>query len=136
MAYNKKILNHYETPSNVGSLDKKDPRTGTGIVGAPSCGDVMKLDIMVENDIIIDAKFKTFGCGSAIAVSSLVTEIVKDKNINDVLKITNKNIAEELQLPPIKTHCSVLAEEAIKSALNNYQKKQIKLKNTKKIDEK
>lgn len=136
MAYHKKVIDRYESPKNVGSLDQNDPRTGTGLVGAPSCGDVMKLDIMVEDGVIIDAKFKTFGCGSAIAASSLATELIKNKTIEDALKITNKSIAEELQLPPIKMHCSTLAEEAVKSALENYNQKQAKLKESNHDDDK
>src|SRR5512137_1850345 len=117
MAYSNKVIDHYENPRNVGSLDKDDPNVGTGLVGAPACGDVMKLQIKInENDIIEDAKFKTFGCGSAIASSSLVTEWVKGKKVDDALKITNCQICEELSLPPVKIHCSVLAEDAIKAA--------------------
>ncbi len=124
MAYSKKLLDHYENPRNIGSLDKDDSEVGTGLVGAPACGDVMKLQIRVNKDgIIEDAKFKTFGCGSAIASSSLVTEWVKNKNINDAINITNKEIAQELSLPPVKIHCSVLAEEAIKAAVADYKKK-------------
>ena len=118
MAYSKKLLDHYENPRNVGSMDNKDTRVGTGLVGAPACGDVMKLQIKVTNDgIIEDAKFKTFGCGSAIASSSLITEMVKGKSIEDATKIKNSNIAEELSLPPVKIHCSILAEDAIKEAI-------------------
>ncbi|MEO5333540.1 MAG: Fe-S cluster assembly scaffold IscU [Magnetococcus sp. YQC-5] len=125
MAYNEKVLDHYENPRNVGSLDKQDASVGTGMVGAPACGDVMKLQIRVnEEGIIDDAKFKTFGCGSAIAASSLVTEWVKGKSIDEALAIKNKDIAEELALPPVKIHCSVLAEDAIKSAVADYRSKQ------------
>lgn len=124
MAYSSKVLDHYENPRNVGSLDKEENNVGTGLVGAPACGDVMKLQIKVDNQgVITDAKFKTFGCGSAIASSSLVTEWVKGKNINQAEKITNKEIAEELSLPPVKIHCSVLAEEAVKAAIEDYKKK-------------
>ena len=124
MAYSKKLLDHYENPRNVGSLNKDDDSVGTGLVGAPACGDVMKLQIQVdENGVIQDAKFKTFGCGSAIASSSLVTEWVKNKSIDDAVNITNKEIAQELSLPPVKIHCSVLAEEAIKAAIEDYKKK-------------
>jgi len=124
MAYSKKLLDHYENPRNVGSLNKDDDSVGTGLVGAPACGDVMKLQIKVSDDgIIQDAKFKTFGCGSAIASSSLVTEWVKNKNINDAINITNREIAQELSLPPVKIHCSVLAEEAIKAAIADYKQK-------------
>ena len=124
MAYSDKVLEHYENPRNVGSLDKSSPNVGTGMVGAPACGDVMKLQIEVENDIITDAKFKTYGCGSAIASSSLVTEWLKGKTINQAQEIKNSEIAEELALPPVKIHCSVLAEDAIKSAIEDYRKKQ------------
>ena len=125
MAYNEKVLEHYENPRNVGSLDKDDPSVGTGMVGAPACGDVMKLQIRVDdNGVISDAKFKTFGCGSAIASSSLVTEWIKGKSIDDALLIKNREIADELALPPVKIHCSVLAEDAIKTAVADYRKKQ------------
>ncbi len=125
MAYNEKVLDHYENPRNVGTLDKQEANVGTGMVGAPACGDVMKLQIRVTEDgIIDDAKFKTFGCGSAIAASSLVTEWVKGKSIDEALAIKNKDIAEELALPPVKIHCSVLAEDAIKSAVADYRAKQ------------
>lgn len=125
MAYNDKVLDHYENPRNVGSFDKSDSSVGTGMVGAPACGDVMKLQIKVDNDgTISDAKFKTFGCGSAIASSSLVTEWIKGKSLDEALTIKNKDIAEELALPPVKIHCSVLAEDAIKQAVTDYQKKQ------------
>ena len=124
MAYSDKVLDHYENPRNVGSLDKNDPAVGTGMVGAPACGDVMKLQIKVgENGVIEDAKFKTYGCGSAIASSSLVTEMLKGKTIEEAREIKNSAIAEELALPPVKIHCSVLAEDAIKSAIEDYQKK-------------
>lgn len=125
MSYNQKVLDHYENPRNVGSLDKNDPSVGTGLVGAPSCGDVMKLQIKVNKEgIIEDAKFKTFGCGSAIASSSLLTEIIKGKNITDAMQIKNTQIVEELSLPPVKIHCSVLAEDAIKAAIEDYNNKQ------------
>lgn len=120
MAYSEKVIDHYENPRNVGSFDKSEEGIGTGVVGAPACGDVMKLQIKVRNGIIEDAKFKTFGCGSAIASSSLITEMVKGKNLSDASKIKNTDIAEELSLPPVKIHCSVLAEDAIKAAINNY----------------
>ena len=123
MAYSDKVLDHYDNPRNVGALDKADADVGTGIVGAPACGDVMKLQIKVEGDIITDAKFKTYGCGSAIASSSLVTEWVKGMKIGDAMQIKNSQIAEELSLPPVKIHCSVLAEDAIKAAIADYQKK-------------
>ena len=124
MAYSSKVIDHYENPRNVGSLDKKDLSIGTGLVGAPACGDVMRLQIKVnENGIIEDAKFKTYGCGSAIASSSLVTEWVKGKSIEQAGKITNMTIAEELELPPVKIHCSILAEDAIKAAIDDYKKK-------------
>ncbi|WP_353279164.1 Fe-S cluster assembly scaffold IscU [Wolbachia endosymbiont (group A) of Cydia amplana] len=125
MSYNEKILDHYENPRNVGSLDKNDPNVGTGLVGAPSCGDVMKLQIKVnDKGVIEDAKFKTFGCGSAIASSSLLTEMIKGRTISDVTQIKNTQIVEELSLPPVKIHCSVLAEDAIKTAIHDYQSKQ------------
>ncbi len=124
MAYSDKLIDHYENPRNVGSLDKNDDKIGTGLVGAPACGDVMKLQIQVSEDgIIEDAKFKTFGCGSAIASSSLVTEWVKGKSIDEAAKIKNSAIAEELALPPVKIHCSVLAEDAIKAAVEDYRSK-------------
>src|SRR6056300_365223 len=125
MAYSDKVLDHYENPRNVGSLDKNDPNVGTGMVGAPSCGDVMKLQIKVndETGIIEDAKFKTYGCGSAIASSSLVTELLKGKTLDEATAIKNTDIVEELALPPVKIHCSVLAEDAIKSAIADYTKK-------------
>ena len=122
MAYSEKVVDHYENPRNVGSLDKSDPSVGTGVVGAPACGDVMKLQIKVSEDgIIEDAKFKTFGCGSAIASSSLVTEWVKNKTIEEAEEIKNHEIVLELSLPPVKVHCSVLAEDAIKQAIQDYQ---------------
>lgn len=125
MAYSKKVLDHYENPQNVGTLDNKKKEVGTGLVGAPECGDVMRLQIEVdpETQMIIDAKFKTFGCGSAIASSSLATEWLKGKTIDDALKIDNMDIVEELALPPVKIHCSVLAEDAIKAAIQDYRKK-------------
>jgi len=124
MAYSDKVVDHYETPRNVGSLDKSDPTVGTGLVGAPACGDVMKLQIKVnEMGVIEDAKFKTFGCGSAIASSSLVTEWVKGKTVDEAAKIKNTEIAQFLALPPVKIHCSVLAEDAIKAAISDYKKK-------------
>ena len=123
MAYSEKVIEHYENPRNVGSLDKSDPNVGTGLVGAPACGDVMKLQIKVEDGVITDAKFKTFGCGSAIASSSLVTEWVKGMTIEKAMELKNSQIAEELNLPPVKIHCSVLAEDAIKAAIADYKKK-------------
>ena len=124
MAYSEKVLDHYENPRNVGSFDKGDMQVGTGMVGAPACGDVMKLQIKVsENGIIEDAKFKTYGCGSAIASSSLLTEWVKGKSLDEAREIKNTDIAEELALPPVKIHCSVLAEDAIKAAIEDYQGK-------------
>ncbi len=124
MAYSKKLLDHYENPHNVGSFAKDEENIGTGLVGAPACGDVMKLQIKVDNDgIITDAKFKTFGCGSAIASSSLATEWIKGQSLEVAEKLTNKEIAQELSLPPVKIHCSVLAEEAIKAAIEDYRKK-------------
>lgn len=123
MAYSDKVLDHYENPRNVGSLDKNSDTVGTGIVGAPECGDVMKLQIQVEGDTIVDAKFKTFGCGSAIASSSLVTTMVKGKSIDDAEQVSNAEIAKELALPPVKIHCSVLAEDAIKAAIADYRAK-------------
>jgi len=124
MAYSDKVLDHYENPRNVGKMDMNDPKVGTGIVGAPACGDVMKLQIMIEEGIITDAKFKTYGCGSAIASSSLLTEWVKGMTLEEAEAIQNMDIVEELALPPVKIHCSVLAEDAIKSAIADYQKKQ------------
>jgi nitrogen fixation NifU-like protein len=123
MAYSDKVIDHYSQPRNVGSLDKNDENVGTGMVGAPECGDVMKLQIKVEDDVIVDAKFKTFGCGSAIASSSLATEWLKGKTVDDGLKIRNVEIVEELSLPPVKIHCSVLAEDAIKAAIKDYKQK-------------
>jgi nitrogen fixation NifU-like protein len=123
MAYSDKVLDHYENPRNVGSLDKESKDVGTGMVGAPACGDVMKLQIQVEEGVIKDAKFKTYGCGSAIASSSLVTEMLKGMHIDDAHEIKNSAIAEELALPPVKIHCSVLAEDAIKSAIHDYKEK-------------
>jgi nitrogen fixation NifU-like protein len=124
MAYSDKVLEHYEKPHNVGSLDSRSNRVGTGLVGAPECGDVMKLQIEVDdNNNIIDAKFKTFGCGSAIAASSLATEWIKNKTVDEASMINNTEIVEELSLPPVKIHCSVLAEDAIKAAIRDYQQK-------------
>jgi nitrogen fixation protein NifU and related proteins len=124
MAYSEKVIEHYENPRNVGTLDKNDPNVGTGLVGAPACGDVMRLQIKFSDDgVIEDAKFKTFGCGSAIASSSLVTEWVKGKTIDAALQIKNTEVAKELSLPPVKIHCSVLAEDAIKAAIADYRKK-------------
>ncbi len=124
MAYSDKVIDHYDNPRNVGSMDKKKSTVGTGVVGAPECGDVMKLQIEVEGDRIVDAKFKTFGCGSAIASSSLATEWVKGKTIGEALEIKNTEIVKELSLPPVKIHCSVLAEDAIRSAIADYKSKQ------------
>lgn len=124
MAYSDKVLDHFKNPRNVGTLNKDDKNVGTGLVGAPECGDVMRLQIKVdENGVIEDAKFKTFGCGSAIASSSLATEWLKGKSVDDALQIDNMDIVEELALPPVKIHCSVLAEDAIKSAIKDYQEK-------------
>ena len=123
MAYSEKVIDHYNNPRNMGSLPKDDKQVGTGIVGAPECGDVMKLQIKVEGDKIVDARFKTFGCGSAIASSSLATEWLKGKTIDEAQTIKNTDIVQELNLPPVKIHCSVLAEDAIKAALNDYKKK-------------
>ncbi len=124
MAYSDKVLEHFEHSKNVGTLDKNDPNVGTGLVGAPACGDVMRLQLKISDDgVIQDAKFKTFGCGSAIASSSLVTEWVKGKSMDDAMKITNKDIALELSLPPVKIHCSVLAEDAIKAAIEDFRAK-------------
>ena len=123
MAYSNKVIEHYSHPRNVGSFEKGDESVGTGLVGAPECGDVMKLQIKVEGDKIVDAKFKTFGCGSAIASSSLATEWVKGKSLDEALQIRNVDIVEELSLPPVKIHCSVLAEDAIKSAIADYKRK-------------
>lgn len=126
MAYSDKVIDHYENPRNVGTLDKNDANVGTGLVGAPACGDVMRLQIRInpETEIVEDAKFKTFGCGSAIASSSLVTEWVKGKTIEEAMTLQNSQIVEELNLPPVKIHCSVLAEDAIKSAIADFRKKQ------------
>ena len=126
MAYSEKVIEHYEHPRNVGTLDKEDPNVGTGLVGAPACGDVMRLQIKVnaETGVVEDAKFKTFGCGSAIASSSLVTEWVKGKTLDEAMTIKNSQIVEELNLPPVKIHCSVLAEDAIKSAIADFRRKQ------------
>lgn len=125
MAYSEKVIDHYENPRNVGAMDKDDSGVGTGMVGAPACGDVMRLQIRVNGQgIIEDAKFKTYGCGSAIASSSLVTEWVKGKTLDEAMTIKNSQIAEELELPPVKIHCSVLAEDAIKAAVEDYRKKQ------------
>ena len=121
MAYSEKVIDHYNDPRNVGSFVKEEDDVGTGLVGAPECGDVMKLQIKVENDKIVDAKFKTFGCGSAIASSSLATEWVKGKSVDEAMKIQNTEIVEELSLPPVKIHCSVLAEDAIKAAISDYK---------------
>ncbi len=125
MAYSDKVLDHYENPRNVGSMDKNDKGVGTGMVGAPACGDVMKLQIKIEDDIVKDAVFKTYGCGSAIASSSLVTEWVKGKTLDQARQIKNTDIADELALPPVKIHCSVLAEDAIKAAIEDYKKKHV-----------
>jgi nitrogen fixation NifU-like protein len=127
MAYSKEVIDHYENPRNVGVLDKNDKAVGTGLVGAPACGDVLKLQIKVDdNGIITEAKFKAFGCGSAIASSSLVSQWVKGKNVDQALQIKNTEIAEHLSLPPVKLHCSLLAEDAIKAAINDYKQKQQK----------
>jgi Fe-S cluster assembly scaffold IscU len=124
MAYSEKVVDHFDNPRNVGSMDKKDQDVGTGLVGAPECGDVMKLQIKIEDGKVTDAKFKTFGCGSAIASSSLATEWVKGKTVDEVLEIKNTDIVEELNLPPVKIHCSVLAEDAIRAAVKDYKDKQ------------
>ena len=123
MAYSQTVIEHYENPKNVGTLDKSKPNVGTGLVGAPECGDVMRLQIEVVDNIIVDAKFKTFGCGSAIASSSVVTEWLKGKTLDEAVTIDNMDLVEELNLPPVKIHCSVLAEDAIKSAINDYRVK-------------
>ena len=124
MAYSDKVIDHYENPRNVGTFDKGDDTVGTGMVGAPACGDVMRLQIKVNDEgIIEDAKFKTYGCGSAIASSSLITEWVKGKSLDEAMDIKNSQIAEELELPPVKVHCSILAEDAIKAAVSDYKKK-------------
>jgi|TARA_R110002096_G_scaffold28343_1_gene86029 nitrogen fixation NifU-like protein len=128
MAYSDQVLDHYNNPRNVGVMDPKDPNVGTGMVGAPACGDVMRLQIKIEDNIVTDAKFKTYGCGSAIASSSLLTEWVKGMNVSDVDEIKNSQIADALALPPVKIHCSVLAEDAIKSAVADYRNKQLKEK--------
>jgi nitrogen fixation protein NifU and related proteins len=130
MAYSDKVIDHYENPRNVGTLDKEDASVGTGLVGAPACGDVMRLQLRInpETDVIEDAKFKTFGCGSAIASSSLVTEWVKGKTVDEAMALKNTKIVEELNLPPVKIHCSVLAEDAIKSAIADFRKKQAERK--------
>ena len=125
MAYSEKVIDHYNEPRNVGSFTKEERGVGTGLVGAPECGDVMKLQIKVENNQIVDAKFKTFGCGSAIASSSLATEWVKGKSVDDAMAIQNTEIVEELSLPPVKIHCSVLAEDAIKAAINDYKSRKV-----------
>ena len=127
MAYSDKVMEHYERPKNVGSMDGRNNSVGTGLVGAPECGDVMKLQIKVENDRIVDAKFKTFGCGSAIASSSLATEWVKGRTLDEAQSIENTDIVKELSLPPVKIHCSVLAEDAIKAAINDYRHKYMSL---------
>jgi nitrogen fixation NifU-like protein len=124
MAYSDKVIDHYSNPKNVGTLDKSKSNVGTGLVGAPECGDVMRLQIEVNDNIITDAKFKTFGCGSAIAASSLATEWLKGMTLDEAIKMDNMELVEELNLPPVKIHCSVLAEDAIKSAINDYRKKQ------------
>src|SRR5688500_16948479 len=131
MAYSEKVIEHYENPRNVGTLDKADPNVGTGLVGAPACGDVMRLQLRITDEgIIEDAKFKTFGCGSAIASSSLVTEWVKGKTVDQAMEISNKDVARELALPPVKIHCSVLAEDAIKAAISDFKKKRAERKAT------
>ena len=131
MAYSDKVLEHYSNPRNVGALDKADPNVGTGVVGAPECGDVMKLQLRISDDgVVEDAKFKTFGCGSAIASSSYVTELVKGKTVDEVLEIKNTHIVEELSLPPVKIHCSVLAEDGIKAAIDDWKKKRAPEKKT------
>ena len=124
MAYSDKVLDHYANPKNVGTLDKSKPNVGTGLVGAPECGDVMRLQLEINDGIITDAKFKTFGCGSAIAASSLATEWLKGRSLDEAVTIDNMDLVEELNLPPVKIHCSVLAEDAIKSAINDYRQKQ------------
>jgi nitrogen fixation NifU-like protein len=123
MAYGEKVIDHYQNPRNVGTLDKSKPTVGTGLVGAPECGDVMRLQIEIEDGIITDAKFKTFGCGSAIAASSLATEWLKGKSVEDAAKLDNMDIVEELSLPPVKIHCSVLAQDAVQAAINDYRVK-------------
>lgn len=124
MAYSEKVIEHAENPRNVGTLDKDDPNVGTGLVGAPACGDVMRLQIRVEDGVIVDAKFKTFGCGSAIAASSLATEMIKGKTLEEAESLKNSTLVEELNLPPVKVHCSVLAEDAIKAAIQDFRRKQ------------
>ena len=124
MAYSEKVIDHYQNPKNVGTLDKSKSNVGTGLVGAPECGDVMRLQIEVNDNVITDAKFKTFGCGSAIAASSLATEWLKGMTLDEAVKMDNMELVEELNLPPVKIHCSVLAEDAIKSAINDYRQKQ------------
>ena len=121
MAYGEKVIDHYQNPRNVGTLDKSKPTVGTGLVGAPECGDVMRLQIEIEDGIITDAKFKTFGCGSAIAASSLATEWLKGKSVEDAAKLDNMELVEELNLPPVKIHCSVLAQDAVQAAINDYR---------------
>ena len=123
MAYGEKVIDHYQNPRNVGTLDKSKPTVGTGLVGAPECGDVMRLQIEIEDGIITDAKFKTFGCGSAIAASSLATEWLKGKSVDDAAKLDNMDLVEELNLPPVKIHCSVLAQDAVQAAINDYRTK-------------
>jgi nitrogen fixation NifU-like protein len=130
MAYSDKVIDHYENPRNVGSFDKNDPTVGTGMVGAPACGDVMKLQIKVEDGVITDARFKTYGCGSAIASSSLVTEWVKGRTLDEAATIKNTEIANELALPPVKIHCSILAEDAIKAAIDDYRNRHSQTENT------
>jgi Fe-S cluster assembly scaffold IscU len=123
MAYGEKVIDHYQNPRNVGTLDKSKPTVGTGLVGAPECGDVMRLQIEIEDGIITDAKFKTFGCGSAIAASSLATEWLKGKSVDEAAKLDNMDLVEELSLPPVKIHCSVLAQDAVQAAINDYRTK-------------
>jgi nitrogen fixation NifU-like protein len=123
MAYGEKVIDHYQNPRNVGTLDKSKPNVGTGLVGAPECGDVMRLQLEIEDGIITDAKFKTFGCGSAIAASSLATEWLKGKSMDEAAKLDNMDIVEELSLPPVKIHCSVLAQDAVQAAINDYRTK-------------
>ena len=136
MAYSEAVLNHFDNPQNVGSLDKDNPQVGTGLQGAPECGDVMKLQILVgSGGLIEDAKFKTFGCGSAIASSSLATEWIKGKTIDEALAIKNSAIVEELSLPPVKIHCSILAEDAIKAAIADYRKKQSNVENVERLED-
>ena len=125
MAYSKTVIDHYENPRNVGSMNEKDADVGTAIVGAPACGDVLKLQLKIVDGIIEDAKFKAFGCGSAIAASSLITEILRGKTLDEAMEVKNTQIVEELELPPVKIHCSILAEEAVKSAIENYRSKNI-----------